>query len=110
MHIGWTVHYHKLQIVYVTSSRQKLRVHDHPSDQTCHWVTVLKPLAFILSRDPILVRSLIKSLYNKGKLVNTFSDSQYAQWLCEKDERGFLNLLNVLLHVCDLRGVPAPFL
>jgi hypothetical protein len=34
------------------------------------------------------------------------NDSEYAKWLCEFDEKEFLNLLNVLLHVCDLRGMP----
>jgi hypothetical protein len=97
-----------LQIVYVASSGEKLPVHDHPSDQTCHWVTVLKPLALIISCDPLLMQSLVKSSYSRGKLINKFDKLEYIQWLCEKDERGFLNLLNILLHVCDLRDVPTP--
>jgi hypothetical protein len=103
-----TCSYYALQIVYLTNSGQKLRVHDHPSDQNCHWIPVLKPLAFIMFRDPVLLRSLSQSTYSHDKSLTTFNSSQYAQWVCKKDGRGFLNLLNVLLHVCDLRGILAP--
>ena len=60
-------------------------------------------------RDPVLLRSLSQSTYSNDKLLTMFNSSQYAWWVCKKDGRGFLNLLNVLLHVCDLRGIPAPF-
>jgi hypothetical protein len=92
-------------MVYVTDSGQKLRVHDHASDQSCHWTTVFKPLAFVVFHHPVLIQSLSQSSYCSGKELG---DVEYARWLCELDNRGFLNLLNVLLHVCELRGIPDP--
>ena len=90
-------------MVYMSDSGQKLRVHDHESDQNCHWTAVLKPLAFGVFHHPILVQSLWQSSYGSGKELN---DAQYVEWLGKFDEKGFLNLLNVLLHVCELWGVP----
>ena len=78
MQFRQSIPYQLLQIVYVARSGQTLHVHDHPSDQTCHWVTVLKPLALIVFCDQVLVRSLMKSSYSKGKLINRFDDLQYA--------------------------------
>lgn len=93
-------------MVYLSDSGQKLRVHDHPSDQDCHWVAVLKPLAFLVFRVPILVQSLFQHSKGGGKQVGVPGDAEYTRWLCKCDERGILNLLNVLLHVCELRGMP----
>ena len=84
-------------------SGQKLRVHDHASDQTCHWTTVLKPLAFIVSHHPVLIQSLAQSSYGGGEVLGV---DEYAHWLCGLDKRGLTNFINVLLHVCELRGVP----
>lgn len=95
-------------MVYFSDSGQKLCVHDHPSDQDCHWVAVLKPLAFIVFRVPILVQRLFQHSKSGGKQVGVPGDAEYARWLCKYDERGILNLLNVLLHVCELRGRPNP--
>lgn len=64
----------------------------------------MKPLAFIVYRNAFLLRSL--SEYVKGKGLEDLDDTGFAQWLCKQDEKGFLNLLNVLLHVCHLRGMP----
>jgi hypothetical protein len=93
-------------MIYVSKHGQKLRVHDHESDQSCHWTTVLKPLAYIIFHNATLIQSLSRSSYSGRKELGIMDDSKYAKWLCEYDKKGFLNLLNVLLHVCDLRGLP----
>lgn len=94
-------------MTYVADSGQTLRVHDHVSDQSCHWAMVLKPTAFIVFHTPALIKSLShQSSYGNGKKLDLMGDSEYANWLCEFDERGILNMLNVLLHVCELRGIP----
>ena len=90
---------------YLSDSGQKLRVHDHLSDQTCHWATVFKPVAFIVFNNPVLMKSLSIS-YGKGMHLEALGNAEYAEWLRKYDERGLLNLLNVLLHVCELRGIP----
>ena len=94
------------QITYISDSGLSCRVHDHESNRTCHWTTVLKPLAFIVYRNAFLLRSLSCSEYGKGKRLDDLDDTGFARWLCKQDENGFLNLLNVLLHVCHLRGMP----
>ena len=92
-------------MTYLADSGQKLRVHGHLSDQTCHWAVVLKPVAFIVFHNPVLIKSLSRS-YGKRTKLDAIGDAGYAEWLCKYDERGHLNLLNVLLHVCELRGIP----
>ena len=37
--------------------------------------------------------------------LNAIGDVGYAEWLCKYDERVLLNLLNVLLHICELQGI-----
>ena len=69
-------------------------------------MAVLKPLAFIVFRVPILIQSLFQHSKSGGNQVGVPDSAKYAQWLCKYDERGILNLLNVLLHVCELRGMP----
>lgn len=91
---------------YMSDSGQKSRVHDHPSDRNCHWVEVLKPLAFIVFHVPILFQSLLQSSNSHGKELSFLDDAEYLRWLCGCDEKGILNLVNVLLHVCELRGMP----
>ena len=70
-------------------------------------MAVLKPLAFLVFRVPILVQSLFQHSKGGGK-QGVPGDVEYSQWLCKCDERGILNLLNILLHVCKLRGMPNP--
>ncbi len=41
---------------YRSDSGQKLRVHEHPSDQTCHWASVFKPLAFLVFHNSVLFK------------------------------------------------------
>jgi hypothetical protein len=91
--------------VYKSKGGQELCVHDHESDQNCHWINVLKPLAYIVYHNPTLIQSLSRSACSAGADASVLG-GRYTQWLCEFDERGFLNLLNVLLHVCEIRGVP----
>jgi hypothetical protein len=93
-------------MTYTSDSGQNLRVHDHPSDQSCHWASVFKPLAFLLFRNPVLIRSLSESYRGKGIKLGVVDAADYVRWLCDEGEGGLLNLLNVLLHVCELRGVP----
>jgi hypothetical protein len=92
-------------MTYLADSGQKLRLHGHLSNQTCHWAAVFKPVAFIVFHNPVLIKSLSSS-YGKSTKLDAIGDAEYAEWLCKYDERGFLNLLNVLLHVCELRGIP----
>lgn len=90
-------------MVYLSDSGQKLRVHDHPSDQSCHWAAV------IVFHVPILIQSLAQRSTDNGKQMDVLNVStEYSRWLCGYDEQGVLNLVNVLLHVCELRGVPNP--
>ena len=91
---------------YTSDSGQKLRVHGHPIDQTCHWVSVFKPLAFLVFHNPVLIQNLSESSYGKGIKLGVVDEAEYVQWLCDEGEGGLLNLLNVLLHVCELWGVP----
>jgi hypothetical protein len=91
---------------YMSNQGQMLRVHGHDSDHTCRWTNVLKPLAYIVFHNATLIQSLSQSSYSGGKKLGILDHSEYAKWLCEYDKQGFLNLLNVLLHICNLRGVP----
>jgi hypothetical protein len=102
-------------MVYISDSGQELRVHEHASDQGCHWITVFKPLAFIVFNSPIMLESLSESSRGKGiKLYDIDNDidnidmgeTEYAKWLCGQGDGGLLNLLNVLLYICEMRGVP----
>jgi hypothetical protein len=91
---------------YGSDSDQKLHVHEHPSDQNCHWISVFKPLAFLVFHNSVLIQSLQESSRGKGVKLGAEADAGYARWLCSEGDGGLLNLLNVLLHVCELRGVP----
>src|SRR5258705_2651671 len=91
---------------YFSKHGQKLRVHDHDYDQSCHWTNVLKPLAYIVFQNATLIQSLSRSSYSGGKELGIMDHSEYAKWICEYDEKDCLNLLNVLWHICDLRGIP----
>jgi hypothetical protein len=93
---------------YGSVSAQSLRVHEHPSDQSCHWISVFEPLAFLVLHNPVLIQTLAQSSHGKGIKQGIVDEAEYARWLCGEGDRGRLNLLNVLLHVCELRGVPTP--
>lgn len=93
-------------MVYVSDSGQELRVHEHASDQSCHWISVFKPLAFLVFQSPALLQSLSESSRGKGIQPGVMGGIEYARWLCNIGDGGLLNLLNVLLHMCELRGIP----
>lgn len=38
--------------------------------------------------------------------LDVMGDAEYTNWLCKFDEKGVLNLLNAMLHICELRGIP----
>jgi hypothetical protein len=100
-------------MVYVTDSGQELHVHDHTSDRSCHWINVFKPLAFLVFWSPVLIQSLSESAHGKDiKLRDDIDmdEAEYVKWLCSEGEDGLLNLLNVLLHICEVRGVPKALL
>lgn len=93
-------------MVYVSDSGEELRVHEHAGDQDCQWISVLKPLAFLVFQSPALIQSLSEGSLGKGIKPGGMGEVEYARWLFREGEGGLLNLLNVLLHVCELRGVP----
>jgi len=72
----------------------------------CHWVNIFKPLAYIVFHNPTLIQSLAWSSFSGGTDPSVIGDDKYAQWLCRFDKGDFLNLLNVLLHICEIRGLP----
>lgn len=67
---------------------------------------MLKPLAFLVFQSPGLIQSLSESSRGKGVKPDVMGEVEYARWLRSEGDGGLLNLLNVLLHVCELRGVP----
>lgn len=93
-------------MTYISHFGQNLRLHDHVGDQSCPWAMVFKPIAFIVFRTPILIKSLSLSSYGRGVKLDIMGDAEYINWLCKYDEKRVLNLLNVLLHICELRGIP----
>jgi len=95
---------------YVSDSGENLCVHEHASDQSCHWIPVFKPLAFLVFQSPALIQSLSESSRGKGIKPGVMGEVEYVRWLCSEGDGGLLNLLNVLLHMCELRGVPHPSL
>jgi len=94
--------------MYLSDAGQQIQIHEHPTDQTCHWIHVLKPLAFITYRDARLAQDLVRSAYYDGKELNASDPSAYARWICSSGENGILNLLNVFFIAYDLRGPPLP--
>lgn len=94
-------------MTYLTNTGQTVRVHDHPSDQNCQWVNVLKPLALLALHDAQIVQHLVQSVHRKGKPFDPSDYAHYAKWLCDLGGNGLLNLANVLLLVCEVRGLPS---
>lgn len=88
------------QLRYKAADGQRLHVHDHPSDRTCHWIDVFKPLAFVLFHcggDDL-----------KQKIPElSYDDEGWTRWLCEvDDEYGVMNLVKLLQQVCFNRPLP----
>lgn len=67
---------------------------------------MLKPLAFLVFQNPALIQSLSESSRGKGVKPGVMGEVEYMRWLCSEGNGGLLNLLNVLLHMCELRDVP----
>lgn len=80
---------------------QKVRVHEHDIDETCHWVQVFKPLAYLVFR----VQDL-HYLLPQGS-ISEFDSGLYARWLCEVDEvLGVTNLVKLAAHISELISLP----
>jgi hypothetical protein len=95
------------QVTYLSDTSQELRVHDHATDQTCHWADIFKPLAFIAFRDVRLAQALQESPLFAGKALTTLDPTSYAAWLGEFGKNGLPNLLSVFIIVHDFRGPPS---
>jgi hypothetical protein len=85
-----------------------LKVHDHPTDQSCQWAPIFKPLSFIVFRDTHLTQKVLCESAIHRHQFNASDFQGYRRWLGEVDKKGVLNLVNVLLGVCSLRGYPQP--
>jgi hypothetical protein len=91
-------------MTYFSNTGQELRIHVHATDSTCHWASVLKPLAFIAFHDGKLSEALQRSPCFTGRTLDLTS---YTAWLGGSSENGLLNLLNVFFLVYELRGPPS---
>jgi hypothetical protein len=80
---------------------QKVRVHEHDIDDTCHWVYVFKPLAYLIFH----VQDLKYLIPNGG--ISEFDSEHYARWLCEVDGAfGVTNLVKLVAHISELIPLP----
>jgi hypothetical protein len=94
-------------MTYMSESQLALQVHDHATNQTCHWVSIFKPLSFVVFRDAQLAQNILHGTVPGGGGRFDASDFRgYAKWLCEFGDNDLLNLINVFLLVCELRGSP----
>jgi hypothetical protein len=83
------------------------KVHDHPADQSCHWVSIFKPLSFIVFRDAQLAQHIFHGVSHRRPIPFGAGDFRaYAKWLGESGENGMVNLIHVFLLVCELHGSP----
>ncbi|KIJ89726.1 hypothetical protein K443DRAFT_15838 [Laccaria amethystina LaAM-08-1] len=86
---------------YVNLAMQKVRVHEHDIDDTCHWVYVFKPLAYLIFH----VQDLKYLIPNGG--ISEFDSEHYARWLCEVDGAfGVTNLVKLVAHISELIPLP----
>jgi hypothetical protein len=91
---------------YMSTTGQRVRIHEHTADQSCRWGVLFKPLAFIVLHDAQLFQHLVLSPH-RNEQFDSSDYAGYARWLSQWGRNGMLNLLNVFLLVCDLRGVPS---
>jgi hypothetical protein len=89
---------------YFSNTGKELRIHVHATDSTCHWASVLKPLAFIAFYDVKISEALKRSPCFTGMPLDLTS---YTAWLGITGKNGLLNLLNVFIVVYELRGSPS---
>jgi hypothetical protein len=95
-------------MTYLSESGLALPVHDHPTDRTCHWVSIFKPLSFIVFRDARLTQKVLHEASSHARQLDASNFTGYARWLCELGGNGVLNLMNVFLRVCEVQGNPHP--
>jgi hypothetical protein len=82
-------------------------IHDHPADQSCHWVSIFKPLSFIVFRDAQLAQHIFHGVSHRPPIRFGAGDFRaYAKWLGESGENGMVNLIHVFLLICELHGSP----
>ena len=94
-------------MTYQPSPGHARPVHDHPSNQTCHWYPVFKPLAFSIFLDADLMCVFTASEYFDAQWQYHDGDvAGYAMWLCKQGKNGILNLLNVFLFIHSHIGPP----
>ena len=93
-------------MMYLSETNLELRVHDHPTDQTCHWVSIFKPLSFLVFRDAQMMQNVVHPSMRRARPIDASDFQGYARWLCEFGGNGLLNLVNVFLRVCELQGGP----
>jgi hypothetical protein len=94
------------QMTFMSNAGQELRLHEHPSNKTCHWRNILKPLAFTVLGDHHLSQILASSRFRNGNHIES-SGNTYVRWLCRVGENELLNLLNVFLVLLEFRGPPS---
>jgi hypothetical protein len=96
-----------MQMKYKSESNLDLQVHNHTTDQACHWISIFKPLSFIIFRDAQLVQHIVYGVPHHPPIRFDANDFHaYARWLCEVRVDGMLNLIHVFLLVCKLQGTP----
>jgi hypothetical protein len=96
-----------VQMKYKSESNLDLQVHNHTTDQDCHWVSIFKPLSFIIFRDAQLAQQHVYGAPHHPPIQFDANDfPAYAKWLCEVGADGMLNLIHVFLLVCKLQGTP----
>jgi hypothetical protein len=94
-------------MTFLSESGLSRPVHNHPTDHTCHWVHIFKPLSFIVFRDAQLLQNVVCESTHRGRRFEASDFQGFAKWLCEFGGNGLLNLMNVFLRMCELRGSPA---
>ncbi|KAF9486674.1 hypothetical protein BDN71DRAFT_1437414, partial [Pleurotus eryngii] len=90
------------KMTYVNEWGDVFKVHAHESDSSCHWDTVLKPLAFVVIGQRSFMECIASRFFG-GKMPSV---ADYSRWLVETDKDGLLNLLHVLQQACESREVP----
>ena len=86
---------------FVNLVDEEVPVHQHPTDETCHWINVFKPLAYVIFYTTNL-RSLIEV---KGD--SQLTEEEYCKWLCKSDaEMKTTNLVKLLHDATYLTPLP----
>ena len=68
---------------------------------------MFKPLSFIIFRDAQLAQDVIYGVSHRPPVRFNAADFRgYAKWLGESGENDVLNLINLFILVCNLKGRP----